>query len=65
MSSGLKKYLKKTKQDMSRLYKVEEKYHELIMAVESKCPSETRHETALRYIRDRETMKVDAIAATL
>ena len=29
----------------------EEKYEELIMAVEKKHPSETRHETALRYIK--------------
>jgi len=31
-----------------------EQYHELIMAVESKYPNESRHETALRYIRERE-----------
>lgn len=30
-------------------------YHELIMAVESKYPGESRHKTALRYIKDRET----------
>jgi len=36
------------------LLKVEEKYNELITAVESKFPSETRHETALRYIKDQE-----------
>lgn len=30
------------------------KYNELIMAVESKFPGETTHETALRYIKDRE-----------
>ena len=31
-----------------------EKYHELIMAVARKFPNETRHETALRYIRQME-----------
>jgi hypothetical protein len=31
-----------------------EKYDELIMAVVNKYPNETRHETALRYIRERE-----------
>lgn len=31
-----------------------EKYNELIMAVAQKWPNETRHETALRYIRERE-----------
>ena len=29
-------------------------YQELIMAVAKKFPGETRHETALRYIRQRE-----------
>ena len=32
----------------------ENKYNELIMAVETKCPGETRHQTALRYIRQAE-----------
>lgn len=37
-----------------------EKYYELIMAVESKFPNETRHETALRYIKEREQkIKID------
>lgn len=30
-------------------------YHQLLYAVESKHEGETRHETALRYIRERET----------
>ena len=29
-------------------------YNELITAVESKYPNESKHETALRYIKDRE-----------
>lgn len=29
-------------------------YHELLMAVARKFPGETRHETALRYIREKE-----------
>src|SRR3990172_10898480 len=32
----------------------EEAYNELIMAVAHKWPNETRHETALRYIKERE-----------
>ena len=32
-------------------------YQELIMAVESKYPNESRHETALRYIRERESRR--------
>lgn len=32
-----------------------EKYQEIMMAVESKYPNETRHETALRYIKSCES----------
>lgn len=35
-------------------------YMDLIMAVEKKQPNETRHQTALRYIRERETPSTDA-----
>lgn len=33
---------------------IEAKYAELLYAVECKWPGESRHETALRYIRERE-----------
>ena len=33
---------------------IEEKYNELIMAVERKFMDETRHQTALRYIKESE-----------
>jgi hypothetical protein len=33
---------------------LQRKYHELIMAVASKFPGETRHQTALRYIKHME-----------
>jgi len=33
---------------------LEKKYYELIYAVATKHPNESRHETALRYIRERE-----------
>jgi len=36
---------------------IEALYQELIMAVSQKFPNETRHETALRYIRDRKKHK--------
>ena len=36
---------------------VEEKYYELIFAVGNKYPNESRHDTALRYIRETETPK--------
>lgn len=46
---------------------VQAKYNELIYAVGMKWPGESRHETALRYIRQRETKNRDvpstAIAA--
>jgi len=35
---------------------VEDLYHELLCAVGTLPPNETRHETALRYIRERETL---------
>jgi len=41
-------------EERERVIKVEEKYHELIMAVEKKYEGETRHETALKYIRSAE-----------
>ena len=33
---------------------LQSKYHELLYAVEQKIPGETRHQTALRYIKERE-----------
>jgi hypothetical protein len=39
-------------------------YYELIMAVESKHEGETRHETALRYIRERELACAGSADAT-
>lgn len=37
------------------------KYHELIMAVGNKTPGETRHQTALRYIKQAEESDDTAI----
>lgn len=42
--------------------KVEEKYNELIMAVGNKYPGETRHKTALRYIKNAENSNHTATA---
>ena len=39
---------------LNKWISVEKNYNKLIMAVESKYPNETRHETALRYIKERE-----------
>lgn len=33
-------------------------YYELILTVEKKYPGETRHETALRYIQERENQEL-------
>ena len=41
-------------EERERVVEVEEKYQELIMAVEKKYEGETRHETALKYIRRAE-----------
>jgi len=35
-------------------FNTNEKYNELLMAVENKYKNETRHETALRYIKEHE-----------
>jgi hypothetical protein len=37
------------------LKRLREKYNELIFAVVKKYPNETRHETALRYIKQAES----------
>ena len=39
-------------------WKVEDEYTELLMAVETKHPGESRHDTALRYIREAERGRV-------
>ncbi len=41
-----------------------ELYNELIMAVEKKHEGETRHQTALRYIRERESVTPNPQTAT-
>ena len=38
----------------TKLEELQKQYEELIMAVEEKYPNETRHETALRYIKSAE-----------
>ncbi len=40
--------------ELGRLYEIEDKYNELLYAVARKFPNETRHQTALRYIKDIE-----------
>jgi len=38
-----------------RIYNLEQAYYTLLNAVATKHPGESRHETALRYIRERES----------
>ena len=49
-----RRHAKNVSSILSLLTDVTVKYNELIMAVQSKFPGETRHETALRYIRQAE-----------
>jgi len=42
------------KDEVVRLQEIERKYCQLIMTVGNKHPNETRHETALRYIKQAE-----------
>ena len=49
-----------TEQDLldevgAQIKELQAKYYELLYGVMSKFPNETRHETALRYIRNAET----------
>jgi hypothetical protein len=44
----------------TKLAELQEKYNELIMAVETKFPNESRHETALRYIKSAELGSLEA-----
>lgn len=46
------------------LERAEGLHNELLMAVASKHPGETRHETALRYIREREENAIGGSAKT-
>jgi len=39
---------------LKRFQELASLYSELLYAVEKKFPNETRHQTALRYIRERE-----------
>lgn len=41
-----------------------DRYDELLYAVATKHPDETRHQTALRYIRERETANDHQVAST-
>jgi hypothetical protein len=47
-------YFEEIIKEYNRLKKVERDYTELIYHVETKFPMETRHETALRYIKNAE-----------
>lgn len=48
------KIIKAKEEKMDKLEILEKKYYELIMEVGNKYEGETRHQTALRYIRQAE-----------
>jgi len=50
------KTLKQVSQLERELAEAKRNYMELIMSVGNKYPNETRHETAKRYIQERENM---------
>lgn len=52
--------LAETREEIEEL---REKYHELLYAVATKHPDETRHETALRYIQEREIGPISCVAS--
>ena len=47
---------------MAKLEAVKKKYYELLYAVETKHAKETRYETALRYIQERENIRTEGQA---
>lgn len=51
--------------DDDRVRELESKYNELIMAVACKFPDETRHETALRYIKNAEAPAVAVLGQSM
>ena len=58
-SNWLEQQLNTLEEQNKQMLDVKEKYYELIMTVENKYPNETRDETALRYIKERES-RVDS-----
>ena len=50
LCADLRFILSRYESQAKRIEELEENYYQLIRAVESKHPNETRHETALRYI---------------
>lgn len=50
--------LAETGKELTRqIVQLEADYYELILTVSKKCPGESRHETALRYITERENQE--------
>ena len=55
-SAGVPLYAAPQQTEQSKL---ERNYMELIMSVGNAYPNETRHQTALRYIKEREVLSTD------
>jgi hypothetical protein len=60
MIRTLKLEVARNRETLSELH---DRYYTLLWAVETKTPGESRHDTALRYIRQSETCNDDARAA--
>jgi len=56
--------LREAAAELRRLHEVETKYYELLYAVAVKWDGESRHQTALRYIRNAESTTGNSIAQT-
>lgn len=56
-------WCKKKPELEAKVRRMEDQYHELIFAVSNKYPGETRHQTALRYIRNAEKVSSPSQAA--
>ncbi len=62
-SNGPLDFKHKAAAELRRLHEIEIKYHELLFNVGSKFADETRHQTALRYIRQMENDMLGAAIA--
>jgi hypothetical protein len=57
-------YIEEIVKEYNRLKEKERKYNELIYNVVNNFPNETRHETALRYIKNAETPSSNPLQET-
>lgn len=56
-------YIQLVEEQLGQVRKLQQEYEELIYAVVKKFPGETRHQTALRYIKEREQTANESLLA--